>query len=206
MCAIKFVKNTKNIIFIQKLLLAAQKTKIVFIFASMKLSRILLTLSGLAGIIAFFLPWMRSPLAGQKLYLSGLTYFYALLDKIGISQHGGASKFFDTFWGQLTGAESAYSMVQALCVWFIILGPIMFLVFHISHFKKGLQGGFYKRGRDFAWVYMLLSIFFLWYGTQGMIIIHQKFSFFRLVSYGFWVSFAAMIGAWASNILLHRGK
>lgn len=171
----------------------------------MKPSRILLTLSGLVGMIAFFLPWMRSPLAGQKLYLTGWTYFQALGHKLGIVKHGGAAKFFETFWGQVSGAESAYSLVQALCVWFILLGPIMFMVFHVNHFRKGLKGGHYRRGRDFAWIYLVLSIFFLWYGTTDMMhLIQKKFSFFNLASYGFYIALAAMLGAWASNILLYR--
>jgi len=141
----------------------------------MKPSRILLTLSGLAGIIAFFLPWMRFPLAGQRLYLTGWTYFQAILHKLGIAKHGGASKFVDTFGGQLTGAESAYGVFQALCVWFIILGPVFFVIFHINHFRKGIQGGHYKAGRNFAVIYVALSIFFLWYGTGDMMgLIHKK--------------------------------
>jgi hypothetical protein len=148
---------------------------------------------------------MRSPLAGEKLYLRGWTYITAIGHKLGIIKHGAAARFFDTFWGQLTAADSAYSIVQALCVWFIILGPILFLIFHISHFKKGLTGGHYRRGRDFAWVYLVLSIFFLWYGTTDMMgLVQKKFSFFNLASYGFTVSFIAMVGAWASNILMYR--
>lgn len=171
----------------------------------MKPSRILLTLSGLVGIIAFFLPWMRSPLAGEKLYLRGWTYFQAIGHKLGLVKAGAASKFFDTFWGQLTDAGSAYDIVQALCVWFIILGPVLFLIFHIGHVKKGLTGGHYKRGRDFAWVYLVLSILFLWFGTSDMIgWVQKQFSFFNLASYGFVTAFIAMVGAWASNILLYR--
>lgn len=171
----------------------------------MKPSRLLLTLSGFVGIIAFFLPWMRSPLAGEKLYLRGWTFVTALGHKLGIIKHGAAARFFDTFWDQLVDAGSAYDLVQALCVWFIILGPIIFVVFHISHLKKGLTGGHYKRGRDFALAYMILSIFFLWYGTSDMAgLIQKKFSFFNLASYGFFISFAAIVGAWASNILLYR--
>lgn len=155
------------------------------------IERFLLTISGLTGIVAFFLPFLHFKKFILNIQFGGMTYVKAALDLAGQGKHPIQKEFFEVFlesWQQ----ASLTGMFKHAALAFILMGPVLFLIHSIGHFFRGLAGKQYQRGIFFALFYMLFSwLIFKYTGAEYDLALN----FFKAVGMGFWLGFGAIVVA-----------
>ncbi|RMG29465.1 MAG: hypothetical protein D6730_03915 [Bacteroidetes bacterium] len=153
--------------------------------------RTLLSISGLAGIAAFFLPFFRAGRFFSDIALSGFSFVQAGLDAGGVGAYPAQKQAFMTFlesWQQ----ASMLGMLKYAALAFVWLGPVFFVLYSLGHFFRGLAGRHYKRGIFFALLYMGAGyLVFRFLGPE----MGLEYGFFDAVGPGFWVGFTAIIVA-----------
>lgn len=151
--------------------------------------RILLTLSGLAGIVAFFLPFLQFNNFIKDITFGGMTYAKAGLDLADLGSYPLQREFFAIFLENWQQASLMGTLKHAVMA-FVLLGPVFFLLHSVGHFFRGLVGSHYKRGIFFALLYMGVSwLTFTYMGSE----FNLKMSFFNSVGLGFWMGFGAIV-------------
>lgn len=184
----------------------------------MKAEQSMLTLAGIAGIAAFFLPYIQfeQSILGISLvdtYVSGLTYTRSALDATGVLPYEGGRTFVALLQELWTNAQSwqDYGTVAGLLV--VISGPIFYLLYSLGYLFRGLFGKQYKRGIFFNFIYMGAS----WGICKWITATHStevlgkqlglNLNFFANAGLGYWIAFAAVIVAGFSLLFEpKRGK
>lgn len=155
------------------------------------IERTLLTLSGLTGIVAFFLPFLHFKKFILSITFSGMTYVKAGLDLAELDKYPIQREFFQVFlesWQQ----ASMLGMLKHAALAFVLLGPVFFVLHSIGHFFRGLAGGHYQRGIFFVLFYMGVSwAIFHFIGEDYNLAIN----FFNAVGIGYWLGFGAIVVA-----------
>ncbi|TAE49902.1 MAG: hypothetical protein EAZ89_13275 [Bacteroidetes bacterium] len=168
----------------------------------MKVEQTVLTLAGLAGIGAFFLPFLHiePKVAGIQvadITVSGLSYVRTVLDIFKVQEYEGGRALVETF-RELWGSSEIKGKLTIAGLLFVLTGPIFYLLHSVAFVIRGLFGKQFKRG-------ILFNIFFpaaawgilyaigqtnsldIGIGTVGV-----NLNFFTVASLGFWVAFASV--------------
>lgn len=180
-----------------------------------RVEQIMLIIAGLAGIGAFFLPFLHveKSLLGVKLldvHVSGYSYVLAWLDFFDLHKQEGARAMIDllgNLWQSISGIKG-YAQVIGLFV--VLTGPIFYLLLCLGYLIRGFTGGSFKRGVMFNLLFMGLAwgVFF-WISrdkshlslTKDLNInLDVSLNFFDMAGPGFWVAFAAVFVAGFSLI------
>ncbi len=151
--------------------------------------RSLLTISGLAGIIAFFLPFLHFKKFILDISFGGMTYAKAALDLADQAKYPIQRKFFTVFmesWQQ----ASLTGVFERAALAFVLLGPVIFFMLSLGHFFRGLAGKQYKRGIFIALLYLGVSwAVFHFMGSDY----NLSLNFFKAAGIGFWIGFSAIV-------------
>ena len=150
----------------------------------------LLFLSGVAGIIAFFLPFFSINLLFTQIDVSGFTILKAILTAFNIIKSIDGQAFLEFMQRLLREPESLKAFIGISVILFMIIGPLAFFVKSIR-FVFAIAGEGYKTGARFAVVYTLIcfAVFYLVGDEVGIPV-----SFFSITGIGYWLSIGAMIG------------
>lgn len=173
----------------------------------MKLEKILLTLGGLAGITAFFLPYLtfsKSILGLEVLNasMSGYSLSRSLLDAFGILGYEGSQTAWKVLQEVMQTANGTEGYLSLAGLIFVFAGPFLFLAYSLGYFFRGLMGRQYKHGIFFTLIYAGLSwlTFYLISTTQTTtqlmgLDVGVKLEFFSMAGVGFWVAVGGMLVA-----------
>lgn len=182
----------------------------------MKLEQFVLTLGGIAIIVAFLLPYMTlnlNPLAwegniteqvkiegldalNRKVEVSGLSMTETILNKAEVIEEGIDNGWVDWLWNAWTENASSNSQLKVAGLLFVLAGPFIFLFFALGYLFRGITGKQYKRGIFFTLVFLGAS----WAIFKFLL----GFSFFEMAGLGFWVAFGGMLLA-AFSLFFERG-
>ncbi|GAB4422556.1 MAG: hypothetical protein OHK0039_38650 [Bacteroidia bacterium] len=182
----------------------------------MKLEQTILTLAGVAGIAAAFLPFVHyePQMLGVQLgetQVSGYTFVRALLDEFGVlpfEEGRVAMEAFQQGWSHAGGIKG-YAQLSGLVL--ILAAPLIFVLYSIGYVVRGLAGKQYKRGIWFNLVFPGLAWAILYWISKdhSVTILNQeiglKLNFFSMAGLGYWVAFGAMMAA-AFSLFFEKSK
>lgn len=191
----------------------------------MKLEQFVLTLGGIAIVVAFFLPYLTlnlNPTAwdgitqteikldddhkikiegidalDRKVAISGLSMTETALRKADLIEEGIDTGWMDWIWNAWTENATSNSQMKVAGLAFVLLGPFIFLLYALGYLFKGITGKQYKRG-VFSTLLFLGASWAIFRFLLG-------FNFFDMAGLGFWVAFGGMLTA-AFSLFFERGK
>jgi hypothetical protein len=189
----------------------------------MKLEQFVLTLGGIAIIVAFLLPYVTlnlNPTAwdvipseikindteikidnisalDSEVEVSGLSMTQSLLNKADVIEEGIDNGWLDWIWNAWQENASSNTQLKVAGLLFVLAGPFLFLLYALGYLFRGLTGKQYKRG-------VFTTLLFL--GASWAIFkFLLGFNFFEMAGPGFWVAFGGMLLA-AFSLFFERGK
>lgn len=190
----------------------------------MKLEQFVLTLGGIAIIVAFFLPYLTlnlNPIAwdgvkteiklndeksikidgldglNREVQVSGYSMTQTALNKADVIQEGIDNGWMDWIWNAWKENASGNAQLKVAGLAFVLAGPFIFLFYALFYVIKGLAGRQYKRGVFFTLLFLGAS----WAIFKYLL----GFNFFEMAGLGFWVAFGGMLAA-AFSLFFERKK
>lgn len=164
----------------------------------MNLERIVLTLSGLAIVAAFFLPYMHIRLEVAEgvsigeVTVSGLSIVQTGLDAAGVLPDASAKTLVDFLGKAWNGTENMQEIGLVTGLMFVMAGPFIFLLYSLGYLFRGLAGRQYKRGIFFTIAYTGIAWLVCWLLGREL---EMSLNFFRMAGLGFWLAFGGMFAA-----------
>jgi hypothetical protein len=174
----------------------------------MRLEQIMLVVAGLMGIGAFFLPFLQfeQSFLGLKLLdlsLSGWSYTQAWLDYFGLYQSKVGAEVIRTLIQLWESASELKGKAQLAGIFFVMTGPVIYLLYSLGYLIRGLLGRSFKRGILFNLLFMPLAWGLMYWLSQDhstslfddKLKIGLDLNFFSLAGPGYWLAFAAVFVA-----------
>ena len=168
----------------------------------MKLDRIVLILSGLAGIAAFFLPFINQDyLLGGEMAASGYNYVMTSLDASGTLEFEEGRNTWNLVWDFIKSAGSPADYAAIAGTLFTLAGPFLFLLFSFGYIIRGLRGKQYRNGIFLSLLFLGIawaSFYFLGASPAQTLFtdaLETPLNFFSMAGLGFWLAFGSMITA-----------
>ncbi len=172
----------------------------------MNLERITLTLAGLVGIAAFFLPFLHLQPEGigknlVNVDVSGYSYVMTILDAAEVQEYPEGRAMVEVLGELFENSKKVENKALWAGVMVVLTGPIFFLLYSLGHLFRGIAGQSYKRGIFFTLLFTLFAwavFFFLSDKSNiefGSLEIGPKFNFFKMAGIGFWMSAGSVLVA-----------
>ncbi len=169
----------------------------------MNLERLMLIIAGLAGVGAFFLPFLNieQSFLGIKLVessISGYSYTLAWLDYFDLYKSELGGQMLEALTQLWENASEIKAKAQLAGIFLIITAPVIYALYSLGYLIKGLIGKSFKRGIWFNLLFMPAAWGILYwiskdYSTQ---ILGQEvgldLNFFSMAGPGYWLAFAAV--------------
>lgn len=185
-------------------------------FIPMRLEQIMLIIAGLAGLGAFFLPFLHfeQNLLGIKIAeatVSGYSYTTAWLDYFDLYQTEHGKAIIDLITNLWENISEPKGYVQMAGLFIVLTGPVFYLLLSLGYLFRGLTGRSFKRGVMFNLFFLALGwgIFFWISQDKSTQILGKEvgldFNFFAMAGPGFWVAFAAVFVAGFSLLFEKKG-
>jgi hypothetical protein len=172
----------------------------------MKTEQTVLALAGLGGIGAFFLPFLHIQpslgvlqLQNADIQVSGLTVVLSLLDHFHVYSYEKGRVLIELL-TQLWGSADWKNKATAAGLVFILLGPVLYLLYSLGYLIRGLFGRQFKRGVWFNLLFPAAAWGILYWAGQARSVglgpidveLSLKLNFFKLAGIGFWLAFASV--------------
>lgn len=162
----------------------------------MRTEQLLLIIAGLAGIAAFFFPFIHFPditILGAELRdmtISGHGLIMGILDRFDLVQSASGSHIIGNILDLWQSSTSIQQYLVFIGIMLFVIGPLIFLLYCLGYLFRGLRGKSYKRGIFTALLYMGLGwlAFYLAGSEDGLAL-----NFFNQVGIGFWIAWGAVV-------------
>lgn len=181
----------------------------------MKLEQSLLVAAGIGCIAAFFLPFftVETQVFGLKLAessISGYRLTRAALDYAELLPYDSGQVAFTALVEAWQQTSQPKQLAQLAGISFLLLGPLLYLLYGLGYLFRGLTGRQYQRGIWFNFLFMGLGWSLLYWISQDYSAkllgqeVGLSLSFFSLASFGYWIAFASVLVAAFSLIFEPR--
>lgn len=169
----------------------------------MKTQHILLLVAGILGVLAFFFPYLR--LMEAKIFdihlltikMSGWQYVEALLDHFDIIDSKRGRKLASFIVDMWQNSESFSEVLSFLVVIYVLIGPIIFLMYGLGYVMRGLAGASYKNGIIFLLTYTFIAWLAFHYTGKHY---HIRLNFFQKADWGYWLGCISIVLAAISTL------